>query len=267
MPCRAVTALPGGRIGIAPHSLRAVDPASLRVVLDACPSGPVHIHAAEQVKEVEDSVAWSGKRPVEWLLDATEIGPRWCFIHATHMTEAETRALAATGAVAGLCPITEASLGDGIFNAVDFTRSGGRFGVGTDSNIEITASGELKQLEYSQRLRHRARNVLPQRQGESTGLTLYRAAVAGAAQALDRGKGGIAVDESADFVVLDRNHPDLAFVAGDRWLDAHVFSAGRAVVDQVYVRGERMVEAGRHRARGAIAARYASTMRRIAEMA
>lgn len=264
---RAVAVLPGGRIGIAPHSLRAVDPQSLAEVLRACPTGPVHIHAAEQVKEVADSLAWSGLRPVDWLMTNAAIDTRWCFIHATHMTAAETDVLARSGAVAGLCPITEASLGDGMFNAVDFVRAGGRFGVGTDSNIEITAPGELRQLEYSQRLKHLARNVLPQAEGQSTGLALYRAAVAGAAQALERGRGGLVAGESADFVVLDVGHPDLAFVSGDRWLDAYVFSTGKAALDAVYVRGEAVVEDGRHRARDAIAARYARTMRRIAASA
>lgn len=162
--CRALTdALPGGITGVAPHSLRAVTPDELSAVVAMAGQAPVHIHIAEQVKEVEDCIAWSGRRPVEWLLDNQPVDGRWCFIHATHMTAAETARMARAGAIAGLCPVTEANLGDGTFPAPDFIAAGGRFGVGSDSNVLIGLPDELRQLEYSQRLLHRARNVLAAR--------------------------------------------------------------------------------------------------------
>src|SRR5262249_35574760 len=133
-----VARVPDARIGIAPHSLRAVTPATLRIVVDAAPAGPIHIHAAEQTKEVEESVAQLGRRPVEWVLDFGA-DARWCLVHATHMTAPETLRLAASGAVAGLCPLTEASLGDGIFDGARYLTANGRFGIGTDSNIQIDA--------------------------------------------------------------------------------------------------------------------------------
>ncbi|WP_460448475.1 formimidoylglutamate deiminase [Alsobacter sp. SYSU BS001988] len=260
---RAVAGLPAAAVGIAPHSLRAVTPDQLRAALQACPDGPVHMHAAEQVKEVEDCVAWSGRRPVEWLLENAGLGPRWCLIHTTHMTPEETLALARSGAVSGLCPLTEGSLGDGVFDGARFLGAGGAFGIGTDSNIEITAPGELKQLEYTQRLASLGRNVMTLRQGEHTGRRLYDAALAGGAQALARPIGALEPGRRADVVVLDAGHPDLAAVSGDRWLDAYVFTAGRGAVDRVYVSGALQVEAGRHRAREAIAARYVDVLRRI----
>ncbi|MDJ1159074.1 formimidoylglutamate deiminase [Chelatococcus sp. SYSU_G07232] len=261
---KAVAHLPDAVVGIAPHSLRAVTPETLGAVVAAVPQGPVHIHAAEQVKEVEDCVGWSGRRPVEWLLANAGVDRRWCLIHATHMTQEETRGLAASGAVAGLCPLTEASLGDGIFEGVAFVAAGGRYGVGSDSNIEIVAPGELKQLEYSQRLKHRARNVLAGREGESTGRRLYETACAGGAQALGRRIGALAAGHRADLVVLDHAHVDLASVDGDRWLDSYIFVAGRGVVDRVLVGGEEVVTRGRHRFRDSIAARYARTVERLA---
>lgn len=260
---QAVARLPDARVGIAPHSLRAVTPDTLRSVLGAVPAGPIHIHAAEQVKEVEDCVAWSGRRPVEWLLAEAGIDRRWCLIHATHMTPEETRGLAVSGAVAGLCPLTEASLGDGIFDGTRYVGAEGRLGVGSDSNIEITAPGELKQLEYSQRLKDRARNVLARTEGESTGACLYESALVGGAQALDREIGALSPGYRADLVVLDQQHPDLAAVSGDRWLDAYIFVAGKSAIDSVFVGGERVVEKGRHRARERIMARYARTMTRL----
>ena len=145
-------------VGVAPHSLRAVAPEELEAILKLT-TGPVHIHLAEQVKEVEDCVAWSGARPARWLLDHMPVDARWCAIHATHMLDDEARDLAASGAVAGLCPITEANLGDGIFNPAFFS-SGGAFGVGGDSHIEVGVAAELKQLEYAQRLALRQRNVM-----------------------------------------------------------------------------------------------------------
>lgn len=260
---KAVAGLDDAVVGIAPHSLRAVTPESLRAIVAMAGEGTIHIHIAEQVKEVEDCLAWSGQRPVAWLLDHAPVDRRWCLIHATHLDPQEVKGIAASGAVAGLCPITEANLGDGIFEGVDYLAAGGRFGVGSDSNIEISAPGELKQFEYSQRLKHRARNVLAEREGQSTGRSLYERALAGGAQALGRRIGAIAEGHRADLVVLDPDHPDLAAVSGDRWIDSYVFVAGRAAIDTVFVAGEAVVRSGRHVNRAAIRARYARAMARI----
>src|SRR6516165_12398301 len=157
---RVVRPLTGANVGVAPHSLRAVTPQELTAVVQLGASGVVHIHIAEQTREVEECVAWSGRRPIEWLLDAQPVDTRWCLVHATHAAQAELEGIAARGAVAGLCPITESSLGDGIFPAADFRARGGRIGIGSDSNIQLDAAAELRTLEYSQRLARRARNVL-----------------------------------------------------------------------------------------------------------
>jgi formimidoylglutamate deiminase len=254
---RAIVAdLPEAQVGIAPHSLRALTPETLRIICQATPEGPIHIHAAEQMKEVDESLAALGRRPVEWLLDNAGVNSRWCLIHATHTTGAEIRALAASGAVVGLCPLTEASLGDGIFDAADYLAAGGRFGVGTDSNIQIDAAAELRQLEYGQRLARGARNVMTIREGESTGRRLFVSAGAGGAQALQRPIGALAVGSRADIVVLDENHPDLASRHGDEWLDAWTFVVGGTAMKTVLVGGEIVVEAGRHRRWLAIEERY-----------
>jgi formiminoglutamate deiminase len=262
---RAVAPVPDAVVGMAPHSLRAVTPATLRAVLDAHTSGMVHIHAAEQVREVEDCVAWSGERPVAWLLSHAAVDDRWCLIHATHMSADESRRLAASGAVAGLCPLTEANLGDGIFDAPTYVAARGRFGIGSDSNIEITAPGELKQLEYHQRLATLSRNVLSRTEGESTGVRLYLDALSGGAQALGRRIGRLAEGFRADLVVLDAGHPDLVTVTGDRWIDAYTFVTGRSAIASVLVGGEQVVERGRHRARSALQQRYTSLLTRLAQ--
>jgi formimidoylglutamate deiminase len=251
-----VTDLPAARVGIAPHSLRAVTPDTLRAVVQATPEGPIHIHAAEQTKEVDGCIAALGRRPVEWLIDNAGVDSRWCVIHATHTTAHEIRTLAASGAVAGLCPLTEASLGDGIFDAASYLAAAGRFGIGTDSNIQIDASAELRQLEYGQRLVRHARNVLTVQEGESTGRRLFATALAGGAQALQRPIGALAVGARADIVLLDENHADLAARRGDQWLDAWIFVGGRAAVRTVLVGGATVVEAGRHTMRYVIEARY-----------
>jgi formiminoglutamate deiminase len=258
-----VAALPDARVGIAPHSLRAVPPECLARVVATCPDGPIHIHAAEQTKEVDDCVAALGARPIEWLMQNAEVDARWCLIHATHMTPMETAALARSGAVAGLCPLTESSLGDGIFDGARYLAASGRFGVGTDSNIEIDAAAELRQLEYSQRLRDRARNVMARQECESVGRRLFESALAGGAQACARPVGGIAAGQRADILLLDSGHPDLAVGAGDHWLDAWIFIAGRTAVREVLVGGERMVVEGRHRSRDVIARNYIATVRRL----
>jgi formimidoylglutamate deiminase len=260
---KAVSGLDNAVVGIAPHSLRAVTPESLGEVLSLHPAGPIHIHVAEQVKEVEDCLAWSGQRPVAWLLDHAPVDKRWCLIHATHLDADETRTMAESGAVAGLCPITEANLGDGIFNGPEYLEAGGAFGVGSDSNIEISAPAELKLFEYSQRLKHKARNVLAQEEGQSTGRSLYDGALHGGARVLARKIGAIEVGHRADFVILDSNHADLASLSGDRWLDSYIFVAGKAAIDAVIVGGKPVVSQGRHRKRDTITARYKNAITRI----
>ena len=253
--CRELVApVPGGALGVAPHSLRAVTPEELHEVIALVPNGPVHIHAAEQVKEVEDCLAWSGQRPVAWLLDHAGIDRRWCVIHATHLDDAEVRGLAASGAVAGLCPVTEANLGDGIFPGKPFVAHGGRFGVGTDSNIRIGLAAELRQLEYAQRLANRERNVLAETHG-STGRSVFDAALIGGAQALGGPDlpAGLAVGGPAEFVSLDRSSAPP--VEGDAILDTWIF-AGLTRVEDVWVGGRRLVRGGRHDEREVVAARY-----------
>jgi formimidoylglutamate deiminase len=262
---RAIVApLPGVRVGIAPHSLRAVTPETLRVVCDVIPDGPIHIHAAEQTKEVEDGIAALGRRPVEWLLEHAGLDARWCVIHATHTTEHEVRALATSGATVGLCPLTEASLGDGIFAGADYLAAGGAFGIGTDSNIQIDAAAELRQLEYGQRLAHRSRNVMTTHEGESTGRRVFASALVGGARALQQPIGALAAGHRADVVLLDADHPDLASRQGDQWLDAWIFTAGRAAVRSVLVGGDTVAETGRHNMRTSIAARYGTATARLA---
>lgn len=243
------------RIGIAPHSLRATSPADLSAVLAAHQNGPVHIHIAEQPKEVADIQAWLGARPVDWLLDNAAVGPDWCLIHATHMTQAETQRMAKSGAVAGLCPITEANLGDGPFNGPTYLEASGAFGVGSDSNINISLTEELRTLEYSQRLRDLARNVLVVGEG-SVGHTLYTGAARGGAQALGRDAGVIAQGMLADLVAIDTRYPALCALGQDQLLDGLVFAAKDNVVTDQWSAGRHCVTGGRHIARDAIVAGY-----------
>lgn len=251
------------RLGVAPHSLRAVPPDLLREILALQPAGPIHIHASEQVKEVDDCVAWSGLRPVEWLFRNAEVDARWCLVHATHLTPMETAALARSGAVAGLCPITEANLGDGVFPAAEYLEAGGRFGIGTDSNVELNAAGELKQLEYSQRLIHRARNVLSAPHQHSTGRRLFEAALAGGAQAMGLTAPGLVPGGRADFVVLDLEQTDLACAGEAELFDTWIFSTGRRAVHRVAVGGEVVVDNGRHRDREPIDKRYRAVVAKL----
>jgi formimidoylglutamate deiminase len=238
-------------LGVAPHSLRAVNPAQMRVIADRFNGGPVHIHAAEQPKEVSDTVAWLGARPVEWLLGEMPIGPNWCLIHATHMSEAETADLARSGAVAGLCPLTEANLGDGIFNGQLYLGEGGHIATGSDSCIRITLAGELAQLEYSQRLKSLSRNALAIAPG-STGEQLYRSALAGSARALGRDSGALATGLLADFVALDHRHTALCALAPGQLIDGWVFGGSEGAVANVWSAGRHIVRRGRHIAHDAI---------------
>ena len=257
--CRTHLPHVDSQIGIAPHSLRATSPDDLKQVLAQTDEGPIHIHISEQLREVADVQAAFGLRPTAWLLSNAQVNTRWCLIHATHMSDDETRALAQSGAVAGLCPITEANLGDGIFNGADFIENGGTFGVGSDSNVRISLPEELRTLEYSQRLRDMARTVLVQGDG-SVGHTLYRGAARGGAQALGREAGEIAVGKLADLVAIDRTHPTLCTLRDDQLLDGLCFAAPDGTVTDLWSAGRHQVRAGRHIARDAILSAYRTAM-------
>ncbi|WP_380876859.1 formimidoylglutamate deiminase [Sphingomonas sp. DBB INV C78] len=258
---RAMAPLTGAIVGIAPHSLRAVTSDALAAVLPLADAHPIHIHIAEQVREVEDCVAWSGQRPVEWLFDHAPVDASWCLVHATHMTAEESARLAASGAVAGLCPVTEADLGDGLFPAVDYRKAGGAWGAGTDSNVAIDLADELRLLEYGQRLHHRGRNLLAEVDG-SVGRTLFVEALAGGTRALGA-EAGLVVDLPADWITLDADHPALVGRTGDAILDSFIFAAGRRLIDGVWLGGRRLVTGGVHHHRDVVTARYIAVMQRL----
>ena len=248
--------------GVAPHSLRAVGRRDLSAVAAIAADRPIHMHIAEQEKEIEETMAVFGARPVEWLLGEHEVSPRWCLIHCTHLKPAETRRLAASGAVAGLCPVTEANLGDGIFDGQHYLAADGKFGVGSDSNIRISVADELRQFDYSQRLRDRLRAVLAD-PGGSVGARLYGDALAGGAQALGRQSGAIEAGKWADLVALDLSADGFAALGAEAALDAWIFSAGNRAVSDVWSAGRHCVRGGRHVERDRIAARYAACVAAI----
>lgn len=250
------------RIGMAPHSLRATSPSDLKTALAQHKAGPIHIHIAEQPKEVADIQSWLGTRPVEWLLQNADVNSNWCLIHATHMMEDETTAMAKSGAVAGLCPITESNLGDGPFNGPPYLNAGGAFGVGSDSNVNISLTEELRTLEYSQRLRDVARNVLVVGEG-SIGSTLYKGAARGGAQALDRNSGEIALGKLADLVAIDSNSPALCALKPNQLLDGLVFAAKDNVVTDVWSAGRHSVKDGQHIHRQHITKKYRAAIAQL----
>lgn len=251
-------------LGIAPHSLRAVTPEELSQVLAfAAPDAPIHIHVAEQTREVDDCYAWSRLRPVEWLLSTVQVDARWCMVHATHMTEREVHGLAHSGAVAGLAPTTEADLGDGTFPAEAFLVNGGRYGVGSDSNTVIDPFIELRQLEWSQRLRLRRRNVLTAEGEVTVGNALWHGAVRGGAQAVGRRTGAIEAGARADLLVLNTDDPALAEQPADCVLDAAIFGPVRQCVRDVMSGGRWIVRDGHHEHEDPVAQRYRAVLATI----
>ena len=247
------------RLGVAPHSLRAVAPEDLPRVAALAGPGPVHMHLAEQQAEVDEVLEARGARPVEWVLEHLEIGPQWCLIHCTRMEPHETEALARSGAVAGLCPITESNLGDGIFDGVRWFEAGGAIAIGSDSNIRIALSEELRMLEYSQRLRDRCRAALATAE-HSTGRRIFEAAARGGAHAAGRDCGVIAAGKWADLLALNGSAVDLSGRWRDAILDGWIFSGDDRMVASVWSAGRALVHEGRHRAHDAITERYRATL-------
>ena len=249
-------------LGIAPHSLRAVSPEGLAMTAAMRPGRPMHMHLAEQIPEVEEILAGYGQRPVEWVLDHCAVDQRWTFIHLTHMTEDETTRLARSGAVAGLCPITESSLGDGIFNGTIWKDAGGRMGFGSDSNIRISLTEEMRTMEYSQRLRDTARAIMAEPE-RSTGRVLYDAALVGGAAAAGRDSGAIRAGNWADLVAVSRTNPVMMGRQGDTMLDSLIFAGSDALVRDVWAAGRHVVKNGQHHAHDAIVADYLATITRL----
>ena len=248
-------------VGIAPHSLRAIDAALLGEVLaahDDCAA--IHIHIAEQTREVDDCVAWSGARPVEWLYEHFDVDAEWCLIHATHMTAAETARVAASGAIVGLCPTTEANLGDGLFNAEAYFAARGAWAIGSDSHISIDPVEELRWLEYGLRLATRRRSLASDAATPNPGRYLLDGAWAGGARACGRRCGRIEVGYRADLVVLDADHPRLHGRARDDLLDSWVFSGNENLVRDVYIGGRKVIDAGHHADEARIAQAYRATL-------
>lgn len=256
----ALSALPEDTTsGVAPHSLRAVGARDLASVTQTYPTGPIHMHLAEQGPEVDEIVAHWGARPVEWALDNMAIDARWCLIHCTQMTPDETARLARTNAVAGLCPITESSLGDGIFDGIRWVDHSGKMAIGSDSNIRIALSEELRTLDYSQRLRDHTRAPFAT-EDASAGRRLYDMALEGGAQATGRTTGRLEPGAWADMLALDTGSERLHGFADDTLLDAWIFAGDDRLVTDVWSAGRHLVKDGQHIARHAILAKYLRTI-------
>lgn len=256
----------GQRLGIAPHSLRAVDGPLLQAVLDAVPARrPVHMHVAEQVQEVDDCLAFSGRRPVEWLYEHCAPGPDWCLVHATHVTDTETRRMADSGVVAGLCPTTEANLGDGTFPATAFLQRDGHIGIGSDSHVSVSPVEELRWLEYGQRLLHRQRNLLvrPECGTPHTGESLLVRSALGGARACGIDGGAVRPGARADFIVLDPEQPRLCGRREGALVDSWIFSGNESPLTDVFVAGLPVVRDGRHPDRSGIRRQYRQTLREL----
>jgi formimidoylglutamate deiminase len=255
---------PAQALGLCFHSLRAVTPQQIRDVLAASDKRcPVHIHIAEQQKEVEDCLSWSGLRPLQWLYENTTVDPRWCLVHATHANPDEVALMADSGAVAGLCLTTEANLGDGIFPAVDFIAQGGRWGIGSDSHVSLSVVEELRWLEYGQRLRDQRRNRLHRSDQPMVGRTLYDAALSGGTQALGQAIGSLQVGRRADWLVLDGNDPYLATASGDAILNRWLFAGGDRQIRDVMVNGRWVVRDGRHAGEEESSRAFAQVLREL----
>jgi formimidoylglutamate deiminase len=253
-------------VGVAPHSLRAASVTQIGEVLATLPAArPVHIHIAEQQGEVQQSLSWSGRRPVQWLLENAAVDQRWCLIHATHLSDDEVSGIVHSGAVAGLCPTTEANLGDGLFPLERFVAQGGRFGIGSDSHVSQSAVEELRWLEYGQRLQHQRRNIAVSATERNVGDFLWQRALQGGAQAAGRPVGALAPGHRADIVVLDDAHPNMFGLALDEVLGSFVFSGNENLVKDVMVGGQWVVRNQQHVAQQAIAARFKQTLAELRE--
>jgi len=254
-------------LGIAPHSLRAVSDSQLNEIIPFIRGlnnqTPIHIHIAEQLQEVDDCVAHFGKRPIEWLLDNFQVDENWCLIHATHLSDSEIRSLANSGVVIGICPTTEANLGDGIFPASEYLNHGGKFAIGSDSHIAINIADELRTLEYGQRLTRHQRAVLTDKNCSSVGQYLYCKAAEDGAKAIGQNVGSIKVGKKADLVILDNDHPSLFNKSKSFILDAAIFACNQLPVKDVFVAGVQVINDGGHLLDESVLTNYKTLLDRL----
>ena len=251
-------------LGLAPHSLRAVNPKDLIKLVSLAKENPIHMHLAEQVAEVDEVKEFLGSRPVEWVLENLDISNQWCLIHCTQMDPHEVKMLAKTQAIAGLCPITESSLGDGIFEGTNWMSNNGNIAIGSDSNIRISLSEELRTLEYSQRLRDRSRAALANSH-QSTGRRLFEEICKGGAQAAGRKTGFIKEGYLADLLALDTSHIDLEQHKKDTLLDSYIFSGDDRMISDVWSAGRHLVKNGEHISRPEITKAYRKATKKLTE--
>ncbi|PWC20872.1 formimidoylglutamate deiminase [Brenneria roseae subsp. roseae] len=252
--------------GLCFHSLRAVSREQILQVLHASdPHLPVHIHIAEQQKEVNDCMSWSGQRPITWLYDNVDVDARWCLIHATHPDACELTSMADSGAVVGLCPTTEANLGDGIFPGVDYLAQAGRWGIGSDSHVSLNVVEELRWFEYGQRLRDLRRNRLTTPRQKSIGDVLYTQASAGGAQACGVNIGRLSAGCRADWLVLDNRSPYLAAAKDSEMLNRWLFAGSAAQIRDVYVGGIARIVDGQHAQQQAAAEDFLHLLNQLSE--
>lgn len=260
----------GLNYGVAPHSLRAVGPKALAYMQanlhQQLPTAPIHIHIAEQTKEVDDCVALTGQRPVEWLLDHLPVDERWCLVHATHLTPAETTALAQSNAVAGICATTEANLGDGIYDGVNYLQMNGRWGIGSDSHISVSMVDELRLFEYSQRLRDRRRNALATSAHPNLAEHLFQSALGAGAQATGRKVNGLQVGHRADLLVLDASHVNLAHKPASQLLAGLIFCQHNTTpIKDVMVGGRFVIKDQQHASETATSETYKAALKTLLE--
>ena len=255
------------RLGVAIHSLRAVGARGVESALAAMheidSTAPLHIHVAEQLREVQDCLRAHHRRPIELLHEIAPLDARWCLVHATHASESELRLIAERGATVSLCPSTEGNLGDGVFPLPTYLECGGRFGIGTDSQISISPREELRWLEYGQRLTHRRRH-LGVRPGEvRVGASLFRSILADKASVTGFTSSRLAPGQRADWLVLKPEHPALVGARDDDWLDQWIFAGNDECVRDVYVGGDRIVRDGHHLRRDELLPRYRESVQRL----
>jgi len=254
-------------VGAAPHSLRAAGIEQIHELVKALPTErPLHIHIAEQQGEVQQSLDFCGRRPVEYLFDEVKVDARWCLVHATHLDETEVGRLARSGAVAGLCPTTEANLGDGLFPLAAYLAEGGRWGIGSDSHVSQSPVEELRWLEYGQRLLHQRRNIVAAPVRRDVALNLWQDALQGGAQAAGRPVGALAAGRRADLLVLDAAHPNLDGVGDTDVLGRLLFCGNDNLVRDVLAGGRWVVQGGRHMAQEAIGRRYRQALQQLREV-
>lgn len=253
--------------GIGVHSLRAAKENDIIELTNNLNSDtPFHIHVAEQLKEIEDCLAFYGKRPVEWLLDKVKLADNYHLVHATHLNNNEVIGIAKSGAHVVLCPTTEGNLGDGLFKLHDFKKYGGNWSIGTDSHIGINPLEELRMLDYGQRVTSHKRTSFWQTAKGDVGFNALKMWWQSGRKAMGLSNNSFfEIGQPFDAAIVDATTPLMSTTTFKNLCNTIVYTQDASAILGTISNGKWIVKNGKHLNHQNIVSNFTTTIKKVSD--